>query len=82
MCSKLKYSKHKHRVNVKQQLAKLLSGYQDLVDRYGSEDPLVQDLKAEIDRHAHALPATLLSERRHGNALSNAWERHSEIASL
>lgn len=82
MRPKLKYSNPRPRVNVNRQLAKLLSGYQDLVDRYGADDPLVQDLKAEIDRRAHAQPATLISERRHSNALSNAWERHSEIASL
>ena len=64
------------------QLAKLLSGYQDLVDRYGEDDPLVQDLKAEVDRHALAQPATPTPERRHNNALSDARERHSEIASL
>ena len=64
------------------QLAKLLSGYQDLVDRYGTDDPLVQDLKAEIDRYTSSQEPALVTDRRHHNALSNAWERHSEIASL
>lgn len=30
------------------QLTNLLSGYQDLRDRYGSDDPLVLQLQAEI----------------------------------
>lgn len=63
-------------------LAKLLSGYQDLLDRYGSEDELVRDLKAEIDRYEQAQQATDRTERRTGSALADAWERHSEIASL
>jgi hypothetical protein len=82
MRPKLKFSITRPRVNVNKQLTRLLSGYQDLVDRYGADDPLVQELKSEIDRQAQAQPATLATERRHGNALSDAWERHSEIASL
>lgn len=65
-------------------LTKLLSGYQDLLDRYGSDDALVRDLKAEIDRYQHAQDASGFTERRSGSgtALADAWERHSEIASL
>lgn len=63
-------------------LAKLLSGYQDLVDRYGPDDALVRDLKAEIDRCQQAETATQVPERRKSSSLADAWERHSEIASL
>lgn len=36
------------RVNVNKQLNNLLSGYQDLMDRYGSDDPLVRQMKDAI----------------------------------
>lgn len=32
------------------QLTNLLSGYQDLMDRYGSDDPLVRQMKDEIEQ--------------------------------
>lgn len=63
-------------------LAKLLSGYQDLVDRYGPDDALVQDLRAEIDRCQQAEHTPSIAERRRNSSLADAWERHSEIASL
>lgn len=82
MRTKLKLSERTPRVNVNKHLAKLLTGYQDLVDRYGPDDALVRELKAEIDRYQleQHLPLPPASER-HG-PLADAWERHSEIASL
>jgi len=67
---------------VNKHLTKLLSGYQDLVDRYGPDDALVRDLKVEIDRCQQAEHATYVPDRRHNSSLADAWERHSEIASL
>ncbi len=59
-----------------------MTGYQDLVDRYGVDDPLVLDLKTEIDR-APAVGRDAKSIQSHPlTSLENAWKRHSEIASL
>ncbi|MEO8542697.1 MAG: hypothetical protein ABI434_03900 [Burkholderiaceae bacterium] len=63
-------------------LARLLSGYQDLADRYGPDDVLVRELKDEIDRCQREEQAASLPDRRHSSSLADAWERHSEIASL
>lgn len=72
---KLKNSIFEPRVNVNKQLAKLLSGYQDLMDRYGTDDPLVQDLKAEVDRHQLLDHALRLVERRRPGSPSGVWNR-------
>ncbi len=65
-----------------QQLAKLMTGYRDLVDRYGTDDPLAQDLQAEIDRYQQTQHDARPVERRQSNTLADAWNRHSAIASL
>lgn len=65
-----------------QHLTKLMTSYQDLVDRYGTDDPMVRDLKAEIDRYQQSHHDACSIERRQSNALADAWSRHSEIASL
>ena len=82
MRRELKFSNHRPRVNVNQNLSKLRNGYQDLVDRYGADDALVLELKAEIERRQDAVSALPAAERRQVNRLSDAWDRHAEIASL
>lgn len=78
---KLKYSNPELGENVNKHLTELRSGYQDLVDRYGPDDALVRDLKDEIERCQQQDAATV-TERRKNSSLVDAWERHSEIASL
>ncbi len=59
------------------QLAELHSGYQDLMDRYGMDDPLVQGMKAAIDRHELRGRDGLLAERRNPLSPSGIWNRVS-----
>ena len=59
-----------------------MTGYQDLVDRYGVNDPLVRDLKTEIDRFQRTGEDPNASDIRQSSPLEDAWNRHSEIASL
>ena len=64
------------------QRTQLMTGYQDLVDRYGVDDPLVQDLKTEIDRFQQAGHDANSIQSGQPTSLEDAWNRHSEIASL
>lgn len=57
------------------ELTSLLTGYQDLMDRYGAQDPLVIGMKAEVDRKREAGLAAQLPERRLAGAPSGAWRR-------
>lgn len=54
------------------QLTTLLSGYQDLMDRYGTDDPLVLQMKEEIERRK--LRPALPVWRRHRVSAVRAGE--------
>ncbi len=56
-------------------LTRLLSGYQDLMDRYGMDDPLVLGMKAEVDRKRQENQAAHFADRRHAGAPSGVWNR-------
>jgi hypothetical protein len=60
---------------VNKHLAKLHSGYQDLMDRYGVDDPMVLNLKAEINRHEAAAHSVDLLERRNPLSPAGSWNR-------
>ncbi len=63
------------------QLTTLLSGYQDLADRYGTDDPLVRRMKDEVEqRQMLSKPPQL--ERRHALVRSGVWNRKSQHPSL
>ena len=64
------------------QRSQWMTGYQDLVDRYGVDAPLVQDLKTEFDRAQTSGRDTKSIHSRRPTPLENARNRHSEIASL
>lgn len=64
------------------QLAELHSGYQDLMDRYGMDDPLVQGMKAEIDRHKLHDHDGVPADRRNPLSPSGVWNRASAKAEL
>jgi hypothetical protein len=65
---------------VNKHLAKLHSGYQDLMDRYGVDDPMVLNLKAEIDRREAAAHDVDLPERRNPLSPAGCWNRVSRRA--
>jgi len=67
---------------VNKHLANLQSGYQDLMDRYGVDDPMVVNLKAEIDRHEAAAHSADLLERRNPLSRTGSWNRVSRGAEL
>ena len=63
-------------------LANLHSGYQDLMDRYGMDDPMVLNLKAEIDRLEAAARDLIALERRNPLSPTGSWNRVSRGAEL
>ena len=71
----MKHSKILPRVNVNKQLTRILSGYQDLMDRYGADDPLVLGMKVEVDRKRDESHTARFTERRHAGAPSGVWNR-------
>jgi len=78
---RMEFSNKIPRVNVNKQLTKLLSGYQDLADRYGTNDPLVRCMKDEVELR-HVLPDPPQLERRHALVRSGVWNRKSQRPSL
>lgn len=56
-------------------LANLHSGYQDLMDRYGKDDPMVLNLKAEIDRQEAVAHDMIALERRDPLSPTRSWNR-------
>lgn len=64
------------------QLAKLHSSYQNLMDRYGMNDPMVLSLKAEIDRQEAAAHDMQPVERRSRLSGLGSWNRVSRGAEL
>ncbi len=59
-------------------LTTLLSGYQDLADRYGNDDPLVLRMKDEIERCREVPAAALPAERRRAAVPSGIWNRQTQ----
>jgi len=66
---------------VNKQLTTLLSGYQDLADRYGTDDPLVRRMKDEVEQR-QVLPDPPRLERRRALVRSGVWNRKSQRPSL
>jgi len=55
------------------QLAKLISMSRDLCDRYGPEDPMVVQLKEEIERRQAQADVLPFGERRKVNLAPHLW---------
>jgi len=51
------------------------SAFQDLCDRYGTEDPMVVAMQAELDQRRSAGPALPFGERRSGPRGAGVWNR-------
>lgn len=56
-------------------LSTLLNGYQDMVDRYGDDDPLVLHLKDAVDRCRIVPAQSPREERRRATVPSGIWNR-------
>lgn len=57
------------------QLAKLTSVYRNLSDRYGHDDPLVIQLKEEVERGQTQADARPVDERRKVGLAPHLWNR-------
>lgn len=57
------------------QLAKLSSVYRDLSDRYGHDDPLVVQLKEEVERGQAQAGARPVGERRKVDLAPHLWNQ-------
>lgn len=77
----MEFSNHLVRVNVNKHLTTLLSGYQDLSDRYGNDDPLVLRMKDEIERRKDVPAAGPSEERRRAAVRSGVWNRQPQRVS-
>ncbi len=57
------------------QLAKLISVYRNLSDRYGHDDPLVVQLKEEVERGQAQADARPVGERRKVDLAPHLWNQ-------
>jgi len=57
------------------QLAKLTSVYRNLSDRYGHDDPIVVQLKEEVERGQAQADAWPAGERRKVDLAPHLWNR-------
>lgn len=55
------------------------SAFQDLCDRYGSDDPMVAAMQSELEQRRSAAPALPFGERRSSARGAGVWNRQ-EVA--
>ncbi len=61
-------------------LLRLRSSYQDLCSRYGLDDPMVKDMKIEIENRESGKPDVCLTERHTTGPGSGPYSRQSHGA--
>ncbi len=57
------------------QLARLISVYRDLSDRYGIDDPLMVEFRQDVERRQHQNEVLPHGERRKVNLAPHLWNQ-------